>query len=175
MPARARGKETRRRRRHHRGISRLRHRHAGAIHGAGHAGARRLAHPRNNLRKSLPARQRNGRAWAQTSRLTEISPSSPAQRRSAARPSLHPTCAPAPGSCLRRSSPDNTTWIDRVYHIDRGYERIEEKLRALGASIERVSGRDEYPQIAQKREAIARLPSVLPVAERSTSPSSYSR
>lgn len=34
---------------------------------------------------------------------------------------------------------DNTTTISRVYHIDRGYERIEEKLRALGASIERVS------------------------------------
>jgi UDP-N-acetylglucosamine 1-carboxyvinyltransferase len=32
----------------------------------------------------------------------------------------------------------NTTWIDRVYHIDRGYERIEEKLRAIGADIERV-------------------------------------
>ena len=33
-----------------------------------------------------------------------------------------------------------STIIDRVYHIDRGYERIEEKLRALGARIERVSG-----------------------------------
>lgn len=30
------------------------------------------------------------------------------------------------------------TWIDRVYHIDRGYEKIEEKLRAVGARIERV-------------------------------------
>jgi UDP-N-acetylglucosamine 1-carboxyvinyltransferase len=30
------------------------------------------------------------------------------------------------------------TWIDRVYHIDRGYEKIEEKLRAVGADIERV-------------------------------------
>jgi UDP-N-acetylglucosamine 1-carboxyvinyltransferase len=30
------------------------------------------------------------------------------------------------------------TWIDRVYHIDRGYERIEEKLRSVGADIERV-------------------------------------
>src|SRR5262245_213938 len=29
------------------------------------------------------------------------------------------------------------TIIDRVYHIDRGYERIEEKLRSLGANIER--------------------------------------
>lgn len=30
------------------------------------------------------------------------------------------------------------TIIDRVYHIDRGYEHIEEKLRAIGASIERI-------------------------------------
>jgi UDP-N-acetylglucosamine 1-carboxyvinyltransferase len=30
------------------------------------------------------------------------------------------------------------TLIDRVYHIDRGYERIEEKLAAVGASIRRV-------------------------------------
>lgn len=32
----------------------------------------------------------------------------------------------------------NTTEISRIYHLDRGYERIEEKLRALGARIERV-------------------------------------
>jgi len=30
------------------------------------------------------------------------------------------------------------TVIDRVYHIDRGYERIEEKLAAVGASIRRA-------------------------------------
>jgi UDP-N-acetylglucosamine 1-carboxyvinyltransferase len=30
------------------------------------------------------------------------------------------------------------TTIDRVYHIDRGYERIEAKLRAVGADIERI-------------------------------------
>ncbi len=30
------------------------------------------------------------------------------------------------------------TIIDRVYHIDRGYERIVEKLRAVGADIERL-------------------------------------
>ncbi len=30
------------------------------------------------------------------------------------------------------------TVIDRVYHIDRGYERIEEKLRRVGADIERL-------------------------------------
>jgi UDP-N-acetylglucosamine 1-carboxyvinyltransferase len=31
-----------------------------------------------------------------------------------------------------------STQVNRVYHIDRGYERIDEKLRALGARIERV-------------------------------------
>jgi UDP-N-acetylglucosamine 1-carboxyvinyltransferase len=33
---------------------------------------------------------------------------------------------------------EGETLIDRVYHIDRGYEKIEEKLRAVGAEIERV-------------------------------------
>jgi UDP-N-acetylglucosamine 1-carboxyvinyltransferase len=31
-----------------------------------------------------------------------------------------------------------TTVVDRVYHLDRGYERIEKKLLALGADIERI-------------------------------------
>jgi UDP-N-acetylglucosamine 1-carboxyvinyltransferase len=30
------------------------------------------------------------------------------------------------------------TVIDRVYHIDRGYDRIESKLAAVGGQIERV-------------------------------------
>lgn len=34
-----------------------------------------------------------------------------------------------------------TTKIDRVYHIDRGYEKIEQKLMAVGADIERVAER----------------------------------
>jgi UDP-N-acetylglucosamine 1-carboxyvinyltransferase len=34
------------------------------------------------------------------------------------------------------------TTIDRVYHMDRGYERIEEKLAAAGANIKRVSGNE---------------------------------
>ncbi|MCW2479446.1 UDP-N-acetylglucosamine 1-carboxyvinyltransferase [Candidatus Symbiopectobacterium sp. NZEC135] len=37
---------------------------------------------------------------------------------------------------------EGTTLVDRIYHIDRGYERIEDKLRGLGANIERVSGND---------------------------------
>ncbi|MGL9734406.1 MAG: UDP-N-acetylglucosamine 1-carboxyvinyltransferase [Symbiopectobacterium sp.] len=37
---------------------------------------------------------------------------------------------------------EGTTIVDRIYHIDRGYERIEDKLRGLGANIERMSGND---------------------------------
>ncbi|MEZ5478530.1 MAG: UDP-N-acetylglucosamine 1-carboxyvinyltransferase [Thiolinea sp.] len=32
------------------------------------------------------------------------------------------------------------TTVDRIYHTDRGYERIEEKLAGLGANIQRVNG-----------------------------------
>ena len=35
---------------------------------------------------------------------------------------------------------EGTTEILRVYHIDRGYEKIENKLRSLGADIQRISG-----------------------------------
>jgi UDP-N-acetylglucosamine 1-carboxyvinyltransferase len=33
---------------------------------------------------------------------------------------------------------DNTTEVSRVYHLDRGYERIDAKLRSIGAQLERV-------------------------------------
>ena len=35
---------------------------------------------------------------------------------------------------------EGVTIVDRIYHIDRGYERIEDKLRQLGAKIERFKG-----------------------------------
>lgn len=33
---------------------------------------------------------------------------------------------------------EGETIVNRVYHLDRGYERVEEKLRAVGANIERI-------------------------------------
>jgi UDP-N-acetylglucosamine 1-carboxyvinyltransferase len=55
------------------------------------------------------------------------------------------TGAPVMASDLRASAglilaglaAEGTTEVLRVYHLDRGYERIEEKLRGLGAIIER--------------------------------------
>ncbi len=34
---------------------------------------------------------------------------------------------------------EGTTLVDRIYHVDRGYERIETKLGSLGADIRRVA------------------------------------
>jgi len=33
---------------------------------------------------------------------------------------------------------EGETVVSRVYHLDRGYERVEEKLMACGAKIERI-------------------------------------
>ena len=45
------------------------------------------------------------------------------------------TCAPARRWCWRRWWRKGETVIDRVYHIDRGYEKIEAKLARVGARI----------------------------------------
>jgi UDP-N-acetylglucosamine 1-carboxyvinyltransferase len=43
------------------------------------------------------------------------------------------------------------TIVDRVYHLDRGYYRIDEKLRGLGADIERIAERGLSDRRAQAR------------------------
>jgi UDP-N-acetylglucosamine 1-carboxyvinyltransferase len=35
---------------------------------------------------------------------------------------------------------EGETTVSRIYHLDRGYERMEDKLRSLGARIERLKG-----------------------------------
>ena len=35
---------------------------------------------------------------------------------------------------------DGETLVDRIYHLDRGYDQMEKKLRGIGADIERVAG-----------------------------------
>jgi UDP-N-acetylglucosamine 1-carboxyvinyltransferase len=57
------------------------------------------------------------------------------------------TAAPVMATDLRASASlvlaglaaEGETLVDRVYHVDRGYERIEEKFRQLGATIRRVA------------------------------------
>ena len=60
----------------------------------------------------------------------------------------HLTAAPVMATDLRASASlvlaglvaEGDTIVDRIYHIDRGYEGIEEKLAKLGARIRRVPG-----------------------------------
>jgi UDP-N-acetylglucosamine 1-carboxyvinyltransferase len=33
---------------------------------------------------------------------------------------------------------EGETVVDRIYHLDRGYDRMEDKLRGVGADIERL-------------------------------------
>ena len=59
----------------------------------------------------------------------------------------HLNAAPVMATDLRASAglvlaglaADGETLVDRIYHVDRGYERIEEKFRQLGAHIKRVA------------------------------------
>ena len=97
-----------------------------------------VGHHRDDLREPDDARAGAACASAPTSR-------SRATRRScAASPRL--TGANVMATDLRASAclviaglvADGATTIDRIYHLDRGYERIEEKLSALGATIARV-------------------------------------
>ncbi|NQY32721.1 MAG: UDP-N-acetylglucosamine 1-carboxyvinyltransferase, partial [Coraliomargarita sp.] len=58
--------------------------------------------------------------------------------------------APVMASDLRASAAlilaafaaEGDTWIQRIYHLDRGYERFEHKLATLGAKIERLKDSD---------------------------------
>jgi UDP-N-acetylglucosamine 1-carboxyvinyltransferase len=58
------------------------------------------------------------------------------------------TAAPVMATDLRASASlalaglvaEGETVVDRIYHIDRGYECIEEKLAQLGARIRRIPG-----------------------------------
>ena len=52
------------------------------------------------------------------------------------------------------------TEVLRVYHLDRGYDHLEKKLRSLGAKIRRVAGRygtlpyDTRQQFTSKRACV---------------------
>ncbi len=46
------------------------------------------------------------------------------------------------GLVLAGMAAEGTTIVNRVYHLDRGYERMEDRLRSLGACIERVDEKE---------------------------------
>jgi UDP-N-acetylglucosamine 1-carboxyvinyltransferase len=46
------------------------------------------------------------------------------------------------GLVLAGMAAEGTTIVSRVYHLDRGYERMEDRLRSLGANIQRVNEKE---------------------------------
>ncbi len=52
------------------------------------------------------------------------------------------------GLILAGMAAEGTTVVNRVYHLDRGYERMEDRLRMLGASIRRVDEKELSPSEA---------------------------
>ena len=66
--------------------------------------------------------------------------------------------APVMASDLRASAAlilaafaaEGDTWIQRIYHLDRGYERFEYKLAAIGAKIERLSDKEMPKELLEE-------------------------
>jgi UDP-N-acetylglucosamine 1-carboxyvinyltransferase len=50
------------------------------------------------------------------------------------------------GLVLAGLAAEGQTVVNRVYHLDRGYEKMEDRLNALGASIRRVDDKDLTPE-----------------------------
>ena len=40
---------------------------------------------------------------------------------------------------------EGETWVQRIYHLDRGYDSFDKKLNSLGAIVERIS-EDDLPK-----------------------------
>ncbi len=121
---------------------------AGPVHGPDDAGGGNFVHHRDHLRKPLhayPGAGADGREYPRGGPAGDCGGGSRADR--------------SAGDCFRsRASASlvlaglvarGETLVDRVYHIDRGYEKIEEKLARVGARIERIS--NERTKTSQSR------------------------
>jgi UDP-N-acetylglucosamine 1-carboxyvinyltransferase len=121
----------------HGALSGLPDRHAGSVHGHELRGARRGGGYRNHLREPLHACP--GTAPARRRHRDQRQHRGGEGRAAAGRRHRHghrPARLGLPGR--RRPGGPRRTLIDRIYHLDRGYEHIEEKLMQLGARIRRV-------------------------------------
>lgn len=69
--------------------------------------------------------------------------------------------APVMASDLRASAAlilagmaaEGETWVQRIYHLDRGYDRFDEKLRAMGAQVERLPASEMPRDLRVEMEA----------------------
>ena len=122
---------------HHR-ISRLPDRHAGPVHGREHHRRRRSRGDREHLRKPLHARAGDEPPGRAASAPTATPPSSSACNRLVGAPVMATDLRASASLVIAGLAAEGTTIIDRIYHLDRGYDRMEAKLSAVGADIVRI-------------------------------------
>ena len=126
-----------RRRRDDRALSRLPDRPAGADDGDDDPRRGRLDDHRDDLREPLHARAgavAHGRQHQHPPRNRRWC----AACRSCAAPVMATDLRASVSLVLAALAAEGDTTVNRVYHLDRGYERLEEKLAACGADIERL-------------------------------------
>ena len=81
---------------------------------------------------------RNSSAWARTSPSPAAPPPSAARRPLQSAAVMCSDLRASASLVLAALVADGETILDRVYHLDRGYEHFEEKLRGVGAQIRRM-------------------------------------
>ena len=142
----SRGARETKRRRHQRGrhlnraVPRLPDRPAGAVHGADDARQRRLAH---HARRSSRTASCTCRSWpgsARRSSSTATRPIVSGVKRLRGAPVMATDLRASVSLVIAGLAAEGETIVNRVYHLDRGFERLEEKLGACGADIERLAG-----------------------------------
>ena len=130
-----------RRRRGDRALPRLPDRPAGADDGAARRSPRGPATSRSASSRTASCTRPSSSAWARISRCTAAPPPSPASSKLRGAPVMATDLRASVSLILAGLAAEGETRVARVYHLDRGYERVEEKLSACGARIERLHER----------------------------------
>ncbi len=114
-------------------------RHAGAVHGDALRSPTDRASSRRRSSRIATCTFPSFAAWAPKSRSMAARPSSRAATALTGAQVMATDLRASMSLVLAGLAAEGETEVLRVYHLDRGYERLEEKLSAVGATIERVS------------------------------------
>ena len=112
---------------------------AGAADGADDARQGDLAHHRDHLREPLHARAGAGAARRPIQLDGETATIEGVDKLKGA-PVMATDLRASVSLVIAALAAEGETMVNRVYHLDRGFERLEDKLAACGAAIERISG-----------------------------------
>ena len=113
---------------------------AGAADGADERASGHLAHHRDHLREPLHARAGAGRGFGARIQLDGETATIDGVDKLKGAPVMATDLRASVSLVIAALAAEGETMVNRVYHLDRGFERLEDKLSACGAAIERISG-----------------------------------